>query len=89
MVEREANVAGSRADSKVHLGTYVPKDDAEREALSLLREKRAQYIIVDHLKKLRDLATGMTGYVKRSEFDQLVQKIRDQQQNHGPPAVGG
>jgi len=80
-MEREADVAGSRADSKVHLGTYVPKDDAEREALSLLRERREQYIIVEQLKKLRDLATGMTGYVKRSELDRLAQKIRDQQQN--------
>jgi len=88
-MEREANMAGNKDDSKVHLGTYVPKDDAEREALSLLKEKREQYIIVDQLKKLRDLATGMTGYVKRRELDQLAQKIRDQQQNHGPPAVGG
>ena len=77
-MERQA-VAGNGPDSKVDLATYVPKDDAEREALSLLKERREQYIIVERLKKIRDFLTDMDGCVKRSELDRLAQKIRDQQ----------
>ena len=72
-------MSGDRTDSKVNLATYVPKDTAEREALSLLKERREQYIIVERLKKIRDFLTDMDGCVKRSELDRLAQKIRDQQ----------
>jgi len=72
-------VAGERPNSKVHLGTYIPKDAAEREALNLLKDRREQFIIIEQLKKLRDVITGMNGYVKRGELDHLAQKIRDQQ----------
>jgi len=72
-------VAGERPNSKVHLDTYIPKDAAEREALSLLNDRREQFIIIEQLKKLRDVITGMNGYVKRGELDHLAQKIRDQQ----------
>jgi len=73
-------VAGEGPNSKVHLDTYIPKDAAEREALTLLKDRREQYVIIEQLKKLRDVITGMNGYVKRSELDHWAQKIRDQQQ---------
>ena len=72
-------MTGDGPHSKVDLATYVPTDDAEREALSLLKERREQYIIVERLKKIRDFLTDMDGCVKRSELDRLAQKIRDQQ----------